>query len=109
MATRKDRKRFSKGFKNKAVKRCEESGKPITEVARELDISVHMLYRWRDDFLKDPDKAFVGSGNSLNNKGDDQKELEYLRRENARLKEERNILKKSLIFFAKDENESSNS
>ena len=109
MARRKDRKRYSKEFKLQAVKRCDESGKSIAEVARELDISAHMLYRWRDDYFKNPDKAFVGAGNGSSQKSADQKELEKLRRENAKLKEERNILKKSLIFFAKDENESSNS
>lgn len=109
MARRKDRKRYSKEFKLQAVKRCDELSKPVAEVARELDISAHMLYRWRDDYLKDPDKAFPGVGNGSNNKSDNQKELEMLRRENAKLREERNILKKSLIFFAKDENESSNS
>ncbi len=109
MARRKDRKRYSEEFKLQAVKRCDESGKPIAEVARELDISAHMLYRWRDDFLKDPKKAFSGSGNASIYKSTDQKELEKLRRENARLKEERDILKKSLIFFAKDEDKSSNS
>ena len=45
--TRKDRKRYSREFKLEAVRRASESGKPATEVARELDISVHHLYRWR--------------------------------------------------------------
>lgn len=105
--TRKDRKRFSKEFKLQAIKHCEESGKPITEIARELDISVHMLYRWRNDYYKNPDHAFRGSGRNGTNKNDTEKALEQLRRENARLKEERDILKKSLVFFAKDENKSS--
>ena len=64
MTTRKDRKRYSKEFKFQAIKRSEESGKPVSEVARELDISVHKLYRWRDDYYKNPEKAFQGSGNA---------------------------------------------
>lgn len=110
MVTRKDRRRYSKDFKIQAIKRCEESGKPITEVARELDISVHLLYRWRDDYLKNPNAAFIGTGhNTAKKSSSDTTELQRLKRENARLREERDILKKSLIFFAKDQNGSSNS
>ena len=74
-----------------------ESGKPVTEVARELDISVHHLYRWRDQAAKEGDNVFPGHG-----KGNSKDELARLRRENTCLREERDILKKSLIFFAKD-------
>lgn len=108
MVTRKDRKRYSKEFKTQAIKRCEESGKPVTEIARELDISVHRLYQWRDNYYKDPANAFMGSGNKVLPNSGNEKTLEQLRRENARLKEERDILKKSLIFFARDENKGSN-
>lgn len=48
----KDRQRYSREFKMEAVRRCNESGKPVTEVARELDISVHRLYSWRDRAAK---------------------------------------------------------
>ena len=102
--TRKDRKRYSREFKLEAVKRANESGKPVAEVARELDISVHHLYRWRDQAAKEGDKVFPGHG-----KTNSQDELTRLRRENTRLREERDILKKSLIFFAKDEEQGSDS
>ena len=95
--TRKDRKRYSREFKLEAVRLANESGKPVAEVARELDISVHHLYRWRDEAAKKGDKTFPGHG-----KTHSQDELTKLRRENILLREERDILKKSLIFFAKD-------
>lgn len=85
--TRKDRKRYSREFKLEAVRRCDESGKPVTEVARELDISVHHLYRWRDEFIKQGEKAFPGCGKTYSASD----ELSALRRENARLREERDI------------------
>ena len=107
MTTRKDRKRFSKEFKFQTIKRCEESGKPVTEIARELDISAHRLYKWRDDYYKNPDKAFQGSGNANKNKTNSEKAFDQLRRENARLKEDLDILKKSLIFFAKEQSKNS--
>ena len=96
--TRKDRKHYSREFKLEAVRLANESGKPVTEVARELDISVHHLYRWRNEASKQGDTVFPGHG-----KTNSQDELTMLRRENARLREERDILKKSLIFFAKDQ------
>ncbi len=40
--TREDRKRYSREFKLEAVRRINESGKPVTELARELGISVHL-------------------------------------------------------------------
>lgn len=95
--TRKDRKRYSREFKLEAVRMANESGKPVAEVARELDISVHHLYRWRNEADKQGQNVFPGHG-----KTNSQDELTKLRRENARLREERDILKKSLIFFARD-------
>ena len=100
--TRKDRKRFSKEFKLEAVLRSYDSGKPVTEVARELDISVHHLYRWRDQVHRDGIKAFPGQ-HGHQSPNTEKNELNRLRKENALLREERDILKKSLIFFAAEE------
>lgn len=94
--TRKDRKRFSREFKVEAVRQCDESGKPVTQVARDLDISVHQLYRWREDVLKQADGAFPGSGRRGPNG-----ELTRLRRENVHLRQELELLKKALTFFAR--------
>ncbi len=41
--TREDRKRYSREFKLEAVRRINASGKPVTELARELGISMHLL------------------------------------------------------------------
>jgi len=95
---RKDRQRYSRDFKIEAVKRSFEPGKTAAGVARELDIPLHQLYRWRDDVTHKQDEAFPGSGKTSANT-----ELEQLRRENKRLREERDILKKSLIFFAREQ------
>jgi transposase-like protein len=56
-----------------------------------------MLYKWRSDADRKESEVFPGSGHQTPNA-----ELEALRRENKRLREEREILKKSLVFFAKD-------
>ncbi len=86
--SKKDRKRFSREFKLEAVRLSHESGKPITEVARDLDIGVHHLYRWRDQSDNDGAKVFPGAGNKATNGS----ELERLKRENSRLRQERDIL-----------------
>jgi transposase len=104
--TRKDRKRFSKEFKLEAVRRSYDSGKPVTEVARELDISVHHLYRWRDQVHREGTKVFPGR-HGHKSPNPEKNELNRLRQENAQLREERDILKKSLIFFAAEQAQNS--
>jgi transposase len=94
--TRKDRKRYSREFKVEAVRQCDESGKPVTQVARDLDISVHQLYRWREEVLQQADGAFSGSGRRGPNG-----ELARLRRDNDGLRQELDLLKKALTFFAR--------
>jgi transposase len=93
----KDRKKFSREFKLEAIRRTQVTGKSVAEVARELEIPVYQLYRWRVDAEQKATEAFPGTGHETPNA-----ELEALRRENKRLKEERDILKKSLGFFARD-------
>jgi transposase len=94
---KRDRKRYSRDFKLEAVRRTQVTGKSVAEVARELELPVHHLYKWRTEADRKQSEVFPGSGHSTPNE-----ELEALRRENKRLREERDILKKSLIFFAKD-------
>ena len=86
----KDRKRYSREYKLEAVRRSFEAGKTAAEVARELDIPVYQLYKWRDEVTHKQEEAFPGIGRTTPND-----ELEQLRRENKRLKEERDILKKA--------------
>jgi len=66
-------------------------------VARELDISVHQLYKWKSDEDRKGSEAFSKSVQPVSNQ-----ELKKLRKENEQLREERDILKKSLIFFARE-------
>ena len=94
---KRDKKRFSREFKLEAVRRTQMSGKSVAEVARELELPVHHLYKWRTELDRKEGEAFPGSGHETPNA-----ELEALRREVKRLREEREILKKSLIFFARD-------
>jgi transposase len=97
-------KRHDKEFKIAAVQRSLEPGKTAAEVARELDIPVTLLYKWRELFNKKQETAFSEKNTVSSNN-----ELQVLRKEVKRLKLERDILKKSLIFFAKDQDSDLNS
>lgn len=102
MESQKDRKRHSREFKIEAVRRSYESGLPVTAVAQELGINVAHLYRWRDDVKKLGDKVYPGRS-AGRNQVSQKRESEELRQENKRLREERDILKKTLVFFASEE------
>ena len=91
------RSKYPREFKIDAVKRVIEDRIPQTHVARELGIPANTLAMWKRAYLKDPEHSFPGNGNQ---KPDDA-ELTRLRRENARLKEDLEILKKAAAFFAK--------
>jgi transposase len=91
------RKTYPREFKIEAVKRMIEDRVPQAHVARELGVSVNTLAGWKRAFLEDPEQSFPGHGKQ---KPDDA-ELTRLKRENARLKEDLEILKKAAAYFAK--------
>jgi transposase len=75
-----------------------EDGRSGAEVANDLGINRNMLYRWRKAFLEDEEESFPGQGNLKSSEA----ELQRLRREVARLRADREILKKALVFFSKE-------
>lgn len=92
------RQRFTKEFKLEAVQLLKQSGRPAAVIARELGIPRNRLYKWAADLDTNGAGAFPGSGRAVGAED----EVVRLRRENARLKEERDILKKAAAYFAKD-------
>ena len=56
-------KQYDKEFKLHAVQMVLESGKPASQVARELDVSQKTLYGWMSRYKQDPSTPFIGSGN----------------------------------------------
>lgn len=93
------RRSFSKQFKINAVKMLVEEGRKVSETARELDVSENTLHNWKRKYLDDREEAFPGNG-KLKFRDEYIRKLEL---ENKRLKDERDILKKAAIFFAKEE------
>jgi transposase len=90
--------KYTREFKIEAVRLCEEDERPVAEVARRLGIPANNLYKWRTQFGADGEEAFPGKG-KLNSRDE---ELRRLSRENMRLREERDILKKAVIFFGNE-------
>jgi transposase len=92
------RRKFTDEFKREAVKLATQPGVTVTTVARELGVERSVLRAWvrkteEGRYEPTPGKAL---------KTDSQAENEQLRRELARVKMERDILKKALGYFAKD-------
>lgn len=93
------RQTFSREFKLEAVRQLDLGEKPAADLARELGIPRNRLYKWREQLqAKGEDTAFPGQGRR---RGADA-ELAELKRENERLREENDILKKAARFFARE-------
>ncbi len=86
-----NRRKFSAEFKREAVQMTALPGTTIRQVAKDLGINERLLGRWRRDLVEHGGKAFVGQGHARD------EELLRLRRELAKLKQERDFL----AFFAK--------
>jgi len=95
------RRDFSAEFKAEAIRLVKTGNKPVTQIARELDVPRQLLYGWvrqaERSKSKVPSDAFPGHGK----RSAEDAELDRLRRENAQLKEDVEILKKATAFFAK--------
>ena len=91
------RRKYPREFKLEAVRRVIK-GEPAAEVARALGVHATMLYGWVRQFKVEAAEAFRGNGNLTSQ----DEELRKLRRELARVTEERDILKKATAFFAKE-------
>jgi|SRR5210317_2270049 transposase len=92
------RKHYSKQFKVDAVKLVIEQGYNVSEAARNLGIHHSSLRRWKKQLDADGNQAFPGKGHMTTEK----EELYRLRKENKRLRMEREILKKAAAFFANE-------
>ena len=87
------RRKFDEDFKQGAVRIVRETGKPIAQVARELGINEGTLGNWCA-------KARDGGGGALTE--DERAELVRLRRENAELAMQRDVLKRSVALWVNE-------
>lgn len=93
------KKTYSKEFKIEAVKLLETTDKTGAEISRELGIKRNQLYKWREEINAKGVEAFQGPGRRPTDQSD---QVAQLKRENAQLKEELEILKKAAAYFARE-------
>ena len=90
------RRRFTGEFKTEAVRLLEESGRPLQAIAEELGVHANQLRGWR---IEHP---AAGSAEALARQKAEAAELARLRRENKRLEQENEILRRAAAFFARE-------
>ena len=84
--------RYDEAFKREAVQLTLEPGRTVSQVARDLGVSDSALWRWRQELAAEPPQGESPEA-----------ELKRLRRELARVTQERDILKKALAYFSRSE------
>ena len=90
---------FSAEFKHEAAQLVVSRGVSVAPASRDLDVHATVLRRWVREFGSGGRDAFPGKGHLR----PDDEELRSLRREVAKLKAERDILKKAAAYFARDQ------
>jgi transposase len=95
MANKRGRGPYPVEFRAEAVQLYRASGRSLAKVAADLDVSIESLRSW----VK---QAEIDRGEREGLNSDEREELGQLRRENARLRQEREILKRAAAFFARE-------
>lgn len=92
------RRRFNREFKIETVKLVTGSDNSVPQIAVDMGIHPNTLYRWVQQYSEKPQEAFPGTGHMTS----EAETIRQLKRENERLKMERDILKKAMAIFSKD-------
>ena len=90
------RKRYTKQFKEEALRLASQEGVSLPQVAEDLGLDDRLLRRWRKEANRDGSQAFRGKGVARD------EELVRLKRELGRVKRERDFLKDAAAYFAKE-------
>ena len=93
-----ERRRFTREFKLEAVKLIQERGVSYVRAAEDLGVHQTQLRSWVRALASDPEHPFPGQGQMK----PEQLEIARLKREVAKLKAERDILKEAAAYFAKE-------
>jgi transposase len=96
------RRKYTEEFKSEAVRLLKRGEKPLAEIARDIGVSDTTLWGWAYRGKRARAKHEPESGPEEALTPTEREELRKLRRENALLREEREILKKATAFFAKE-------
>jgi len=102
----KKRRTFDREFKEMVVE-LSHNREDLTALAAEMDIRPDLIYRWRREATKHSDASFPGQGNKIQT--EDQKEIAKLKKELHDAQIERDILKKAVSIFSRNDGKYSNS
>ena len=94
------RRSFTAEFKQEAVQLANQPDVALSQVARDLELSDSLLRRWVQASDRKGEIAFPGKGKPGQNA--EQAEIQSLKRELDIARQERDILKKAVAFFAKE-------
>lgn len=83
-------------FKQEAIQLWQSSGKSASAIENELGITPGLLSRWKRKQDKNGQHAFPGKGRLM----PEQERMQQLEKENAILRQERDILKKAVAIFS---------
>jgi transposase-like protein len=90
------RRKFAESFKREALENWLTSGKSAEVIAQELGLKANRLYAWKKTFAPAPAGGRAGAGAKPGSLADLQNQLEEALRENRHLRQQRDILKKTL-------------
>lgn len=96
--SRENPKTYTAEFREPSVKLANASGQSVAETAKELGVNVNTLHTWIAKYSRP-----TPSDKSVRTDGHLYEELKRLKKENARLTEERDLLKKAAAYFARDQ------
>ena len=94
---RRHRRAFTPEFKAEIVELCQRGDRSVAQVARDFDLTETAVREWVKQAERDAGTSEDGGLTSA-----ERKELVELRRENRRLREDVDILKRATAFFAKE-------
>jgi transposase len=93
------RKRYTAEFKREAVRQASQAGSSTAKVAQELGLHANMLHRWVRELVPSKDGRVAKADAIASALA---QENQRLQRELAKVKTERDILKKATAYFAKE-------
>ena len=93
------RRKYSREFKLEAVRLIVEQGRTVGDVAESLGVNRSVLQHWKSQLKAEGALAFPGNGHPSAS----DEEVRHLRKELARVRQERDILKKATAYFAKEQ------
>ncbi len=92
--TKRKNKTYSQQFKEETVALVTEQGYSVIEAASAVDVRPNQIYNWK--------KRIADETSGIRLTGEEREELLRLRKENKKLKIEKEILKKASAYFAKE-------